>query len=85
MLMFSYEISSTHFSIFPGFQFVFSELDIVTCMSLTQRSFALDIGFIDHLRIVTTSDYNSLMELHTPNITVTTAHIKSSLHSLTFN
>jgi hypothetical protein len=45
----------------------------------------MDIGFIDHLRIVTASNYYSLTELHTPNITVTTAHIKSSLRSLTFN
>jgi hypothetical protein len=38
------------------------------------------IGSTDHLRIVTTSNYNSLTELHTPNIT--TAHIKSSQSSL---
>jgi hypothetical protein len=40
------------------------------------------IGFIDHLKIVTTSNYNSITELHIPNIPVTTAHIKSSLSSL---
>jgi hypothetical protein len=39
-------------------------------------------GFVDHLRIVTASNCNSLTELHTPNITVTTAHIKSSQSSL---
>jgi hypothetical protein len=44
--------------------------------------FGLDIGFIDHLRIATSSNYNSLKELHTPNTTVTTGHIKSSLTSL---
>jgi hypothetical protein len=38
------------------------------------------IGFLDHLLIVTTSNYNSLTELNTPNITVTTA--QSSQHSL---
>jgi hypothetical protein len=39
--------------------------------------FGLVIGFIDHLQVVTISNYNSLTELHTQNITVTTAHIKS--------
>jgi hypothetical protein len=47
--------------------------------------FGLVTGFIDHFWIITTSNYNSLQKLHTPNITVTTAHIKSSLHSLTSN
>jgi hypothetical protein len=47
-------------------------------MSDSRRGFILNIGFIDHLRIVTTSNYNSLTELHTPNITVTTAHTKFS-------
>jgi hypothetical protein len=40
------------------------------------------IVFIDPLRIVTTSNYTSLTELHTPNIAVTTAYVKSSLSSL---
>jgi hypothetical protein len=38
--------------------------------------FGLVIGFIDQLHMVTTSKCN------TPNITVTTAHMKSSLASL---
>jgi hypothetical protein len=33
-------------------------------------------GF-DHLEAVNLNNYNSLTELHTPNITVITAHIKS--------
>jgi hypothetical protein len=33
------------------------------------------------LTLITTNNYNSLTELHTPNITVTTAHIKSSQSS----
>jgi hypothetical protein len=39
-------------------------------------------AFTRHLGIVTTSNYNSRNELHTPKITPTTAHIKSSLSSL---
>jgi hypothetical protein len=46
------------------------------------RGFGLVIGFIEHVRIVNTSNYDRLKELHTPNITVTTAHIKSSQSSL---
>jgi hypothetical protein len=34
------------------------------------------------LTLVTTNNYNSLTELHTPKITVTTAHIKCSQSSL---
>jgi hypothetical protein len=41
--------------------------------------FGLVIGFIELLHNVTTNNYDSIVELHTPNITVTTGHIKSSL------
>jgi hypothetical protein len=54
-------------------------------MSDSRRGFGLDIGFIDHVRIVTTSNFKSLTGLHAPNITGIKAHVKSSLHSLTFN
>jgi type IV secretory pathway TrbD component len=40
--------------------------------------FGLVIGFIGHLQNVITNNYDSLTELHTPKITVTTAHVKSS-------
>jgi hypothetical protein len=40
------------------------------------------MGFVEHLQTVTTSNYASFTELHTPKITVTTAHIKSSQSSL---
>jgi hypothetical protein len=56
---------------------------IVSCVRVTFDG--IWIGFIDYLWIVTTRNRNSPKELHTPNITVTTAHVKSSLHSLTFN
>jgi hypothetical protein len=35
---------------------------------------ALVIGFIGHLQNVTTNNYDSLTELHAPNITAITAH-----------
>jgi hypothetical protein len=52
-----------------------------------RRGFGLDIRFIDnlHTQLVSTNNYNSLTELHTSNITVPTAHIKSCLHRSTFN
>jgi hypothetical protein len=40
------------------------------------------IEFIGLLKNVTTNNYYSLIELHTPKIIVTTAHIKSSQSSL---
>jgi hypothetical protein len=39
--------------------------------------FGLVIAYIEHLQNITTNNYDSLTELHTPKITVTTAHIKS--------
>jgi hypothetical protein len=40
--------------------------------------FGLVIGFNELLQDVTTHNYDSLIELHTQKITLTTAHIKSS-------
>jgi hypothetical protein len=37
--------------------------------------FGLVIGFIGHLQDVPPNNYDSLTELHAPEITVTTAHI----------
>jgi hypothetical protein len=51
-------------------------------MSDNRRGFGLMIGFIGHLQNLTANIYDSLTELHTPKITVTTAHIKSSQCSL---
>jgi hypothetical protein len=42
----------------------------------------LIIGFTEHLQNVPINNYDSLVELHTPKITVTTAHIKSFQSSL---
>jgi hypothetical protein len=44
--------------------------------------FGLVIEFTEHLQNVTTNNYESFTKLHTPKITVTTAHIKSSESSL---
>jgi hypothetical protein len=41
-------------------------------------SSGLVIGFIEHLQNVTTNNDDSLMELRTPKVTVTTENIKSS-------
>jgi hypothetical protein len=47
-----------------------------------QKGFRFVVGFIEHLQNITTNNYDSLTELYTPMITVTTAHIKSSQSSL---
>jgi hypothetical protein len=44
--------------------------------------FGLVIRFIKHSQNVTTNNYDSVTELHTPKITVTAAHIKSSQSSV---
>jgi hypothetical protein len=40
--------------------------------------FVLVIGFTEHLQNVITSNYDSFTDLHTPQITVTTARMKCS-------
>jgi hypothetical protein len=42
----------------------------------------IDNWIFEHLQNVTTNNYDSLSELHTPNTTVTRAHLKSSQSSL---
>jgi hypothetical protein len=39
---------------------------------MTVDRFGLDIGFIDHLQIVNTSNYNTITNFHT--LQITTAH-----------
>jgi hypothetical protein len=41
--------------------------------------FRFVIEFIGHLQNVSANNFENLTELHTPEITVTTEHIKSSL------
>jgi hypothetical protein len=47
-----------------------------------QTGFGLVMGFILPLQNITTNNYDSLTELHTANITVTTTHTKFSQSSL---
>jgi hypothetical protein len=44
--------------------------------------FGLVIGFIEYLQNVAMNNCDSLTELHTPKITVTAGHIKSSQFSI---
>jgi hypothetical protein len=60
-------------------------IPVVTILNDSRRGFGLEIGFTDHLQVVTTNNYNTIANLHTPNITVTTAHIKSFQSSLIFS
>jgi hypothetical protein len=52
---------------------------IVTCMSDYRVGFELQIGFILHLKVVTTNKYNTIAHLPAPNVTLTTIQIKFSL------
>jgi hypothetical protein len=52
------------------------------CMSDDRRGLELVIGFIKLSQLANTSNCDSLIELRTPNITVTTGHVMSSLSSL---
>jgi hypothetical protein len=44
-------------------------LNTVTCMSDSRRGFGLDIGFLDHLQVVTTNNYTTNAGFHTLPIT----------------
>jgi hypothetical protein len=44
-------------------------------MSDYRRGFGLEFGFIDHLQVVTTNNYNTIANFHT--LQITTQHVKS--------
>jgi hypothetical protein len=46
------------------------------CLNVTYKGFGLKIGFIEHLQIVTTSNYSNIANSHT--LQLTTARTKSS-------
>jgi hypothetical protein len=54
----------------------FACIYIVRCLSKYERSFGLDIGFIDHFntRPVITLNYSATVDVHTLQITVTHIH-----------
>jgi hypothetical protein len=56
-------------------------LNTVRCWSASRRRSRLDIGSTDHLRIAITSNYKSLTELHTQNISELTPTSELPLNS----
>jgi hypothetical protein len=48
--------------------------NILTFLGWLQKGSGLMSGFIEHLQNVTTNNYDSLTELHTPKIIVIAAH-----------
>jgi hypothetical protein len=48
---------------------------VFECYSDYLRGFGLKIGFIDHLQVVTTNNYNTGANFH--NLQITTAHANS--------
>jgi hypothetical protein len=56
----------------------------ITASERAKTVHALERSASNHLRIVNTSNYDSLIKLHTTNITVTTAHINSSVFTRRF-
>jgi hypothetical protein len=53
---------------------------IVTCCSESWQSSRFEMGFIDHLQVVTTNNYNNIGNFHT--LQITTAHAKSFQYAM---
>jgi hypothetical protein len=54
---------------------------ILTILDDYTRDLDWEIGFIDHLQVVTTSNYNTIANFHT--LQITTAHAKSFQSAVT--
>jgi hypothetical protein len=50
-------------------------VNIIACLSDSRRGVGLDIGFIDRLQVVITSNYNIIVNFQ--NLQITTAHAKT--------
>jgi hypothetical protein len=46
-----------------------TSLHCIYCQSDSRRGFGLEIGFIDHLQVITTNNYNTIANFHTLQIT----------------
>jgi hypothetical protein len=62
---------------FLSFKFQTGVVSVITVKfsSDSQWDFGLEIGFIDHLQVITTNNYNTIANFHT--LQISTAHTKS--------
>jgi hypothetical protein len=66
-------MDNAHFNIlcFPALYRIY----ILSCEGVTIDEFGLEIGFIDHFQVINTSNYNTIANIHT--LQITTAHAES--------